>query len=215
MQTTSSSRKIGFFPAKIPTQLSLFQNDIMLISQINLDSLPFPTLNTKNFHQWQKIWLACLNSLLDILLSFTQEFLNLYPDLKVSISNFLDEKFKLQLLSQKTTLLTMTDITQSVKSLVQRMLIHCLQVYDSPMKILKILKSQIRNFIQSRDIDKRKLVIVAKSECGKPANEGGLGLRVLVSLNEASNLNFVRICLRDRILGILFLNIQSLDLVEL
>lgn len=69
---------------------------------------------------------------------------NFRARLKSNYFQFLDEKFKLQLLSWKATLLTMTDITQLVKSLVQRMLIHCLQVYDSPMKILKILKSWIR-----------------------------------------------------------------------
>jgi len=45
-----------------------------------------------------------------------------------------------------------------------------------------------KNFIWSGDASKRKLVTVAWKKICKPYEEGGMGLRNLISLNEAFNL---------------------------
>jgi len=46
----------------------------------------------------------------------------------------------------------------------------------------------IKNFIWSGDIGKRKLVTVSWKKLCKPYEEGGLDIRSLIKLNEASNL---------------------------
>jgi len=46
----------------------------------------------------------------------------------------------------------------------------------------------MRNFICSGDLDTRKLVIVSWKTICTPILEGGLGIRLLKNLNEASNL---------------------------
>jgi hypothetical protein len=45
----------------------------------------------------------------------------------------------------------------------------------------------IKNFIWSSDIYQRKLVTVAWKIFCKPLDDGGLGIRSLLTLNEASN----------------------------
>jgi hypothetical protein len=51
------------------------------------------------------------------------------------------------------------------------------------------MEQWIRNFICSGDISKKKLVTVAWRKVCTPFNEGGLGVKSLVCLNEAFNLN--------------------------
>ncbi|PNX56603.1 ribonuclease H, partial [Trifolium pratense] len=71
------------------------------------------------------------------------------------------------------------------------MLVYNISVYSWPNSILKLIETWSRNFIWSGDISKKKLVIVSWKKCCSPYAEGGLGLRSLISLNEASNL---RLC---------------------
>lgn len=68
------------------------------------------------------------------------------------------------------------------------MLIHSISVNSWPVSLLKDIERWVRNFIWSGDTKKRKLVIVAWHKCCKPLKEGGLGLKWLTKLNEASNL---------------------------
>ncbi|GAU15839.1 hypothetical protein TSUD_236550, partial [Trifolium subterraneum] len=68
------------------------------------------------------------------------------------------------------------------------MLMHCLLIYSWPASLTNILEKWIRNFIWSGDIDKRKLVTVAWTNCCKSFSDGGLGIRSIIFLNEASNI---------------------------
>jgi len=68
------------------------------------------------------------------------------------------------------------------------MLIHSMSVYCWPTKLLRELEKWIKKFIWSGYLNKRKLVIVAWKKVGAPYVEGGLALRSLISLNEATNL---------------------------
>ena len=56
------------------------------------------------------------------------------------------------------------------------------------MILLNDLDKWIINFIWSGDVDKRKLVIVPWNKSCRPIIQGGLGIRSLMSLNEAANL---------------------------
>lgn len=63
-----------------------------------------------------------------------------------------------------------------------------LSVYSWPVSLIKEIEKNIRNFIWSGDTEKRKIVTVAWHKLCKPVEEGGLGLRSLRKLNEATNL---------------------------
>ncbi|XP_058746523.1 uncharacterized protein LOC131619448 [Vicia villosa] len=54
--------------------------------------------------------------------------------------------------------------------------------------LLSVAGRWARNFIWSGNIDTRKLVTVAWDKCCRPFEEGGLGIRSLITLNEAANL---------------------------
>jgi hypothetical protein len=77
---------------------------------------------------------------------------------------------------------------QLVKSVIQGTLIHSITIYSWPISLLRDLEKCIRNFIWSGDSTKRKLVVVSWKKMCRPYDEGGLGIRSLVKLNEASNL---------------------------
>ena len=96
------------------------------------------------------------------------------------------DKIKLKLLAWKAFLLSMVGRVKLVKSVIQGMLIHTISIYAWPVSLLKDLKKCIRNFIWSGDIEKRKLVTVSWKKVCRPFDEGDLGLRSLVRLNEAS-----------------------------
>lgn len=68
------------------------------------------------------------------------------------------------------------------------MLIHSITVYSWPISSLKDLERCIKNFIWSEDITQRKLVTMAWKMLYRPFDEGGLGLKSLIKINEASNL---------------------------
>jgi len=64
-----------------------------------------------------------------------------------------------------------------VKSVVQSMLIHTMNVYSWPVSLLKEIERWIKNFIWSGDIYKKKMVTVAWKKVCSYLDEGGLGLR--------------------------------------
>ena len=98
------------------------------------------------------------------------------------------DKIKLKLSTWKASLLSMAGRVQLVKSVIQVMLIHTISIYSWPVSLLNDLEKCIRNLIWRGDIEKRKLVIVSWKKVCIPFDEGGLGLRSLLHLNEASNL---------------------------
>lgn len=63
-----------------------------------------------------------------------------------------------------------------------------MSIYSWSVSILKDIEKWIRNFIWCGDTTKRKLVTVAWKKMCKPYLESSLGLRYIVSLNEAFNL---------------------------
>jgi len=98
------------------------------------------------------------------------------------------DKIKIRLASWKASLLSMAGRVQLVKSIIQSMVIHTMTVYSWPISILRDIEKWIKNFIWSGDIDKRKLVTVAWKKVCADLDEGGLGLRSLICLNQATNM---------------------------
>ena len=77
---------------------------------------------------------------------------------------------------------------QLVKSIIQSMLTYSISIHYWPIALLKALEKCIRNFIWSGDKDKRKLVLVSCKKLCLPLNQGGLNIRSLINLNNASSL---------------------------
>lgn len=98
------------------------------------------------------------------------------------------DKIKLKLAAWKESLLSIAGRVQLVKSVVQSMLIYTISVYSWPISLLREIERWIKNFIWSGDIYKRKLVTVAWKKVCSSYDEGGLGIRSLIKLNEATNL---------------------------
>jgi len=98
------------------------------------------------------------------------------------------DKVKAKMSSWKASLLFIAGKVQLIKSIVQSMLIHTLSVYDWPVSLLKELEAVMRKFFWSGDINNRKLVTVAWKKMCKPTDQGGLGIRSLKKLNQATNL---------------------------
>ncbi|CAJ2640752.1 unnamed protein product [Trifolium pratense] len=108
-----------------------------------------------------------------------------------NIVDLIGFKTKLKLSCQhawKASLLSMAGRAQLVKLVIQSMMVYSISVYTWPVSLLKTIETWSRNFIWSGDINKRKLVTVAWKNVYVPYSEGGLGLRSLISLNEATNL---------------------------
>lgn len=72
------------------------------------------------------------------------------------------------------------------------MLIHTISIYSWPVSLLKQIEKWIKNFIWSGDVNKRKMVTVAWKKVCSNYEEGGLGTKSLICLNEAYNL---KLCL--------------------
>ncbi|GAU48468.1 hypothetical protein TSUD_324180 [Trifolium subterraneum] len=98
------------------------------------------------------------------------------------------DKIKAKLSAWKDSLVSIAGRAQLVKSVIQSMLIYSISVYSWPVSLLKSIETWSRNFIWSGDINKRKLVTMAWKKVCVPYVEGGLAIRSLRSLNEASNL---------------------------
>ncbi|GAU35044.1 hypothetical protein TSUD_30100 [Trifolium subterraneum] len=98
------------------------------------------------------------------------------------------DKIKAKLAAWKASLLSIAGRVQLVKSVIQSMLVYTISIYAWPISLLRELERWIKNFIWSGDINQRKLFTVAWKKVCKPYSQGGLGLRSLIILNEASNL---------------------------
>lgn len=98
------------------------------------------------------------------------------------------DKIKIKLAPRKAYLLSIAGRVQLVKSVVQSMLIHTMSVYSWTISLLREIEKWIKNFIWSVDINKRKLVTIAWKKVCADVDEGGLGIRSLIKLNEATNL---------------------------
>lgn len=98
------------------------------------------------------------------------------------------DKVKNKLGTWKAALLSIAGRVQLVKSVIQSMLLHTMTIYSWPVSLLKDLEKCIRNFIWSGDSSKRKMVTVAWKKVCLDYEEGGLGVKSLISLNEATNL---------------------------
>jgi len=92
----------------------------------------------------------------------------------------------------KASLLSIARRVLLVQSVIQGMLIQSLSVYSWPTALLKEIESWCRNFIWSGNTAMRKLVTVSWSNSCRPLSQGGLGLRSLITLNDAANM---KLCL--------------------
>lgn len=98
------------------------------------------------------------------------------------------DKIKTKLAAWKASLLSIAGRVQLVKSVILNMLTHSMAIYTWHVSLLKNIEKWIKNFIWSGDTTKRKLVTMAWKKLWKPYEEGGLGLRSLISMNEAFNI---------------------------
>ncbi|KAK2361038.1 hypothetical protein QL285_086244 [Trifolium repens] len=98
------------------------------------------------------------------------------------------DKVKSKLSAWKASQLSMAGRVQLIRSVIQGMMIHTISVYSWPSSLIKDVERWMRNFIWSGDVNQRKLVTVACHRVCTPCIEGGLGLRSLSKLNEATNL---------------------------
>ena len=97
-------------------------------------------------------------------------------------------KVKAKLTKWKASLLSIAGRIQLVKYVVQSMLIHTMSIYSWPVKLLRDMEKWIKKIIWSGDVTKRKMVIVAWKKICADFEEGGLELKSLICLNEATNL---------------------------
>ncbi|MCH94279.1 putative ribonuclease H protein, partial [Trifolium medium] len=98
------------------------------------------------------------------------------------------DKIKSKFSAWKASHLSMAGRVQLIRSVIQGMMMHTISVYSWPTSLIKDIERWMRNFIWSGDVNQRKLVTVAWHRVCSPFNEGGLGLRSLSKLNEATNL---------------------------
>ncbi|KEH18286.1 hypothetical protein MTR_8g015630 [Medicago truncatula] len=102
---------------------------------------------------------------------------------------YMADKIKLKLSQWKAQLLSMDGKVQLVRSVIQSMLVYNIPLYSWPISLLKDLERCIRNFILSGDGDKRNMVTFSWKKKCRTYDQGGLNIRSLVNLNNATNLN--------------------------
>ena len=98
------------------------------------------------------------------------------------------DKISSKLTAWKASLLSMAGRIQLVKSVIQSMLIYSITIYSWPSGLIKEVEKNIRNFIWSGDVDKRKLVTTSWKKVCRPLIQGGLNIRSISTLNKAANL---------------------------
>jgi len=98
------------------------------------------------------------------------------------------DKIKTKLHSWQAPFLSIAGRALLIKSVIHPMLTHSMAVYSWPKALLKDIDKWSRNFIWSGNTEIRKMVTVSWHKPCKPLEEGGLGIRSLVKLNEANNL---------------------------
>jgi len=104
---------------------------------------------------------------------------------------FIADKIRLKLAAWKASLLSISGRNSNGKISYRSMMMHTILIYSWPVSIIKYIEKWIRNFIWSGDVNKRKMVTVSWFKCCNPTSEGGLGIRSLSKLNEATN---VKLC---------------------
>jgi hypothetical protein len=108
------------------------------------------------------------------------------------------DKIRLKLANWKAALLSIAGRIQLVKSVVQSMLMYTISIYSWPTSLLREIEKWIKKFIWSGDVNKRKLITVAWKKVCYNYEEGGLGTKSLVCLNEAYNLKLCWDLLQSR-----------------
>lgn len=98
------------------------------------------------------------------------------------------DKIKAKLSTWKGSLLSIIGRVQLVQPIIHGMIAYSFHVYSWPISLIKTVESWIRNFIWSGDIYSRKLVTVALSRVCSLIQEGGLGVRSLRAINNATML---------------------------
>lgn len=98
------------------------------------------------------------------------------------------DKVKLKLATWKASLLSIASRVQLVKDVIQSMLLHTMSIYSWPVSLIRDIEKWLKNFIWSGDVNKRKMVIVAWKKVCASFDEGGLNIRSLICLNEATNM---------------------------
>jgi hypothetical protein len=98
------------------------------------------------------------------------------------------DKIHAKLSAWKASLLSMAGRVPLVRAVIHSMLIYSITIYSWPVSLIKKIEKDVKNFIWSGDVDKRKLVTVAWKKLCRPLSQGGLNLRSLSSLNKAANL---------------------------
>lgn len=89
----------------------------------------------------------------------------------------------------KASLFSMADMVQLVWWVNQSMLIYNISLYSWHVSLIKEMERNIRNFILSGDKDKRNMVTMVWKKLCRPLAQGGLNLRSLRILNNATNLH--------------------------
>ncbi|XP_019422999.1 PREDICTED: uncharacterized protein LOC109332473 [Lupinus angustifolius] len=91
-----------------------------------------------------------------------------------------------KLAAWKGSLLSIMGRVELVRSVIQSMLLYSFHIYAWPAQLLKEIDSSIRNFIWSGDTKTRKIVTVAWAKICIPKKAGGLGLRSIKKIHQAS-----------------------------
>jgi len=109
---------------------------------------------------------------------------------KVAYFQRIADKVRNNLSAWKASLLSMAGRIQLIKSVINSMLLHTMTIYSWPISLIKDIEKWIKKFIWSGDIAKRKMMTVAWKRVCADYDEGGLGIKSLIRLNEATNLKF-------------------------
>lgn len=78
-----------------------------------------------------------------------------------------------------------------VKAITHTMINYTINNYSWLIALLRKIKQACKNFIWYGDTHSRKLFIVSRKKTCHPYPKGGMGLRSLVRLNEATNLKLM------------------------
>lgn len=93
-----------------------------------------------------------------------------------------------KLASWKGSLLSIAGRVELIKSAIQSMLLHSMAIYVSSISLVRDIERMIKRFIWSGEVSKSKVIIVAWNNMCLPLEEGGLGIRSIIKLNEAFKL---------------------------
>jgi len=107
---------------------------------------------------------------------------------KVSHFQIITDKIKTKLSTWKATSLSIMGRVQLVKSIIHGMLVYSFHVYLWPRRLLRSLGTWIKIFIWSGDVLTRKVCTVPWKILCRPWSEGGLDIKSMRCINDASML---------------------------